>query len=178
MKISSSTSLLFATLAISSSSTSLAAPAGEPSQSEARMTSSPSDHHVTARQDPSAGRSLRPSNMQQAMDMARSIDNEGRGLLDLLGPLLCPITSALLTCPAKSASGKQSMLEADSGTCDVQRGGYGETPKCNGRSQRARRHFQLSVYSKTRRRRFEQRRSQWRFYLAQRRFYSASYRRR
>jgi hypothetical protein len=73
MKISSSTSLLFATLAISSSSPCLAAPASDPPSSEPGMTSSPSSQHVAARRDSSAGRALRPSNMQQSIDMARAI---------------------------------------------------------------------------------------------------------
>lgn len=48
MKISTSSSLIFATLAMSSSSTSLAAPAGETSQATGMSTSS-SNHHVASR---------------------------------------------------------------------------------------------------------------------------------
>ncbi|KAJ7754980.1 hypothetical protein DFH07DRAFT_496445 [Mycena maculata] len=119
MKISSSSSLLFA-LAISSSSSSLAAPAGDPLNSEASMTSSPSGHHVAARRDSTAGRGLRPSNMQEAIESARSIDTDDLdargGLLDGL-PLglpaaLCGLTKLLVTCPVPD--GKQAMMEAES----------------------------------------------------------------
>ncbi|KAJ7922771.1 hypothetical protein B0H13DRAFT_1981669 [Mycena leptocephala] len=122
MKISSSTSLLFATLAISSSSPCLAAPASDPPSSEPGMTSSPSSQHVAARRDSSAGRALRPPNMQRSIDMARAIvneDPEARGLFNLLDLdcLICPVAKLLVDCDKdkeKSAGGKQAMFEAGS----------------------------------------------------------------
>ncbi|KAJ7610839.1 hypothetical protein FB45DRAFT_941758 [Roridomyces roridus] len=113
MKISSSSSLLFA-LAISTSSSSLAAPAGEPSTSEAGLTSSPSGHDLASRRDSMAGRNLRPSNMQESIEQARSTDHEleERGkLLDILGlsGLACGVLDSLATCDA-APSGKQALL--------------------------------------------------------------------
>jgi hypothetical protein len=68
MKIPSSSSLLFATLAISSSSSSLAAPAGDAPQSEGGMSSSPSNHHMAARRGSTTTRGLRPADMEVGAD--------------------------------------------------------------------------------------------------------------
>ncbi|PBL00210.1 hypothetical protein ARMGADRAFT_1072586 [Armillaria gallica] len=83
MKISASSSLIFATLAISSSSTSLAAPAGETSQATGMSTSS-SNHHVASRRG--------------SFNMARS-DAEGATTVvqkrQVVNKVLCSVESAL-----------------------------------------------------------------------------------
>ncbi|KAK7063924.1 hypothetical protein R3P38DRAFT_3164910 [Favolaschia claudopus] len=120
MKLPSSTSaILVATLAISSSSTTLAAPtSGDPPSSESRLTTpnSPSRNRVAARRGSSAGRAIRPLNMQRSIDVARSVVNnepEARGLLDPLGSLLCPLVDVVVKCPSKVglSSGKQAAFE-------------------------------------------------------------------
>jgi hypothetical protein len=64
MKIPSSSSVIFATLAISSSSSSLAAPAGDAPQAEAGMPTSHSNRHISQLyQGGSAGRGLRAADM-------------------------------------------------------------------------------------------------------------------
>ncbi|KAJ6609343.1 hypothetical protein B0H10DRAFT_2225986 [Mycena sp. CBHHK59/15] len=116
MKIPSSSSLIFATLAISSSSSTLAAPAGDPPNSEASMTSSPSGH---ARRDSTASRSLRPSNMQQAADavmesrafISRTIEAR-TPLLGVLGSILGPPLASLGLCP--TSMGAAQAMEAQS----------------------------------------------------------------
>ncbi|KAK0433560.1 hypothetical protein EV421DRAFT_1428440 [Armillaria borealis] len=83
MKIPASSSLLFATLAISSSSTSLAAPAGETSQATGMSTSS-SNHHMASRRG--------------SFNMARS-DVEGATTVvqkrQVVNNLLCTVESAV-----------------------------------------------------------------------------------
>ncbi|KAF7307231.1 hypothetical protein MIND_00516800 [Mycena indigotica] len=105
MKIPASSSLILATIAISSSSSSLAAPTGEvPPHADSSMTSSPSGHNIEG----AASRSLRPADMQESI--ARATE-EPRGLLgDLLGAILCPVLE--IGCPPKSQGGKQAIFEA------------------------------------------------------------------
>ncbi|KAJ7024425.1 hypothetical protein C8F04DRAFT_162819 [Mycena alexandri] len=125
MKIPSSSSMIFATLAISASSTSLAAPTnGDTPNAEATLTSSPSGNRIASRRD-SFARGVRPTNMQQEIDLARSVtENDGleaRGFLDpLLGGILCPLVTPILDCrePAgakKEKAGKQSQSTFEAG---------------------------------------------------------------
>ncbi|KAK0184574.1 hypothetical protein F5146DRAFT_230357 [Armillaria mellea] len=101
MKIPASSSLLFATLAISSSSTSLAAPAGESSQATGMSTSS-SNHHMASRR---GSFNIARSDVDGA-EQKRSIPCAVEALLPVVGPVLAPIINGLLgiTCDPQAQS--------------------------------------------------------------------------
>ncbi|KAF8899273.1 hypothetical protein BD779DRAFT_1465214 [Infundibulicybe gibba] len=97
MKISSSSSIIFATLAISSSSSSLAAPTGDTSHSEGTMASSSSNHQLATRHDATSTRPFGRSDLRDNEDDEQpklSTRYPDAGLEerdDLLDSLLCPM---------------------------------------------------------------------------------------
>ncbi|KAK0209109.1 hypothetical protein DFS33DRAFT_1272172 [Desarmillaria ectypa] len=110
MKISSSSSLLFATLAISSSSSSLAAPTGDTSQAETGFPNSSSNHHIASRRGSfnmarSDAKSTRTS--VQKRDIIGAIICPVEGLVPLVGSILNPLLGN--PCSSQSAASAEAV---------------------------------------------------------------------
>ncbi|KAK7028134.1 hypothetical protein VNI00_014949 [Paramarasmius palmivorus] len=90
MKIPSSSSLIFATLAVSSSSTSLAAPTGEPSQANGELSSSSSARHIASRR---ASIAMPRAEVEPEGDQVANAEGllDDLGLGKLLAPVLSPV---------------------------------------------------------------------------------------